>query len=159
MSGGGQGGVDKDAQFTPFLFPTPRSSTRCRWSSRASLTSPCSSVTTFAEFWHLIQEGPRARHQGDACLRWKTQSGERRGCRWRGGVAHPPPAPHQPPATPGGGTNRGERDLVTGDKSPVPLSLKPKLNGFQGQTVALDTSELHGSCGASGVALFTLSSL
>jgi hypothetical protein len=57
---GGGGGVDKDAQFSPFLFPTPR--------QLHPVPLEFQSVEHFAmlignnllaEFWHLIQEGPR----------------------------------------------------------------------------------------------------
>ena len=134
-SGGGQGGVDKDAQFTPFLYPTPRQlhPVPLEFQSVAHFAMLIGN-NLLAEFWHLIQEGPRgpaikAMPASDGKLNLVNDAGV--GGEEASLIHHLLLINRQLHLVVG--QTGGERDPVTGDKSPVLLSLKPKLNGFQGQ--------------------------
>ena len=106
----------------PSFSPRLARSCRCRFSSSRWRTSAISSGNNLlAEFWHLIQEGPRGPpHQGDA--RGGRQAQPRVGDGVRG-EPHPQPPPREqsaPPRRGADGRHARPRDGRARLRAPVP---------------------------------------
>jgi hypothetical protein len=130
--GGASPGSDKDSQLLPFLQPAPRALVPVPLQFE-SVAHFCHLIgnNLLAEFWHLIQEGPRGppikampAADGKLTLVSETESGEN--------LIHNlllvNNQLHLVVAQTGGALNP-----ATGERGSVLLSLKPRLSGFQGQ--------------------------
>ena len=133
--GGGGHGVDKDAQYAPFLNPAPRQlyPVPLEFVSVAHFATLIGN-NLLAEFWHLIQEGPRgpaikAMPASDGKLHLVNDGGV--GGEEASLIQHLLLINRQLHLVVG--QSGGEKDPATGEKTAVILTLKPKLAGFQGQ--------------------------
>ena len=128
-------GADKDLALLPFLQPTPRALAPVPLVFESALQF-CHLIgnNLLAEFWHLVQEGPRgpairAQPAGEGKLSLVPDAGSEGG---ESLVHHllliNRNSLHLVVAQSGGNL----RDAATGERAPIVLSLKPKLTGFQG---------------------------